>query len=71
MLPGTLGMTGDKTETEEPLLPWPWPPCRGLVGYLVLRLLLSLVLVAVGLGFRQARPANLLRLESAIWGTAL
>lgn len=60
MLPGTLSIEEDKTK-------------KGLflLGYLVLRLLLSLLLVAVGLGLRQAGPAHLVWLESTVWGAAL
>lgn len=65
-----LRHTGFQVPLASTLRPGP-DPTRGLSGYLVLRLLLSLVLVAVGLGFCQARPTHLLWLECTVRGTAL
>lgn len=46
------------------------PLPEGIAGYLLLRLLLSLLLMAVSLGL-QVGPAHLLWLQSAIWRAAL
>lgn len=61
--------SGQKTNDNNPS-PQALAPGNRTSGYLLLGLLLSLLLVAVGLGV-QAGPAHLLWFQSAVRGAAL